>query len=58
MPSHERHSKIKWVFKIKLNTAGRVTRYKDRLVVCGYAKKYGRDYGETFGLDRVHPFPF
>lgn len=38
----------KWVFKLKCDTNGRVVRFKDRLVACGYAQKYGRDYRETY----------
>ena len=48
MPPHARRIKTKWVFKVKLDSSGRIARYKARLVVCGYAQKYGRDYDETF----------
>jgi hypothetical protein len=48
MPPNSRRIKTKWVFKLKRDTSGRIVRYKARLVVCGYAQKYGRDYQETF----------
>ena len=38
----------KWVFKLKRDTEGNVVRFKARLVACGYAQKYGRDYRETY----------
>ena len=38
----------KWVFKVKSDGHGKVARFKDRLVVCGYRQKFGRDYNLTF----------
>lgn len=35
---------IKWVFKMKLNEAGKVDKFKARLVAKWYAKKYGINY--------------
>jgi hypothetical protein len=40
----------KWVFKNKMDEAGKITRKKDRLVCKGYAQVEGIDFGETFAL--------
>jgi hypothetical protein len=40
----------KWVYKIKHNVDGFVSKYKARLVAKGYAQTYGIDYEETYNL--------
>ena len=48
MPPGSKRIKVKWVFKIKRDQHGNIIKYKARLVACGYAQRYGRDYDETF----------
>ncbi|BBH07042.1 ADP glucose pyrophosphorylase large subunit 1 [Prunus dulcis] len=38
---------VKWVFRTKLNEKGEVDKCKARLVVKGYAQRYGIDYSEV-----------
>ncbi len=41
---------VKWVFRNKMDEAGKVTKNKARLVYKRYARVEGIYYGETFAL--------
>ncbi len=38
----------KWVYKLKHNADGSVSKYKARLIAKGYAQTYGINYEETY----------
>ena len=48
MPKGKKAIGCKWVYKVKHNLDGRISRYKARLVAKGYAQTHGIDYEETF----------
>lgn len=39
-----------WVYKIKTKSNGLIQRYKARLVMKSFTKRYGMDYEDTFTL--------
>ena len=41
-------TKSRWVYTIKYNRDGTISRYKSRFVVCGYSQRQGIDYDRAF----------
>jgi hypothetical protein len=41
---------MKWVFKVKRDEHGAVSKHKERLVVKGYAQRHDIDYDKVFAL--------
>ena len=50
LPHGKKPIGCKWVYKVKRNADGSVSRYKAQLVAKGYAQTYGIDFEETFNL--------
>jgi hypothetical protein len=50
LPKDKKTIGCKWVYKVKHNADGSVSRYKSRLVAKGYAQTYGIDYEKTYSL--------
>ncbi|MCO5609324.1 hypothetical protein L7F22_063550 [Adiantum nelumboides] len=48
LPEGKKSIGCKWVYKVKHNADGIISRYKARLVAKGYAQMYGIDYDKTF----------
>ena len=48
LPKDKKTIGYKWVYKVKHNSDGSISRYKARLVAKGYAYTHGIDYEETF----------
>ncbi|KAK2359746.1 putative mitochondrial protein [Trifolium repens] len=48
LPHKKKAIDVKWVYKLKLNSKGEVTRHKARLVARGILQKEGIDYDEVF----------
>jgi hypothetical protein len=48
LPKDKKAIGCKWVYKVKHNADGSMSKYKARLVAKGYAQMYGIDYEETY----------
>jgi hypothetical protein len=48
LPSDHKAIGLKWVFKVKRDSAGNGVKHKARLVAKGYAQIQGVDYDEVF----------
>ncbi|PNX99967.1 retrotransposon-related protein [Trifolium pratense] len=48
LPDKKKKIDVKWVFKLKLNPDGTVSKDKARLVARGFLQKHGIDYNEVF----------
>ena len=48
LPDKKKTIDVKWIFKVKLNPDGSVSKYKARLVTRGFLQRYGVDYNELF----------
>jgi len=48
LPNKKRTIYVKWIFKVKLNPDGSVSKYKARLVAKGFLQRYNVDYNEVF----------
>nr|KYP48432.1 Retrovirus-related Pol polyprotein from transposon TNT 1-94 [Cajanus cajan] len=50
LPPEKKPISCKWLFKLKLNSDGKVAKHKAQLVARGFTQQYGLDFQETFSL--------
>lgn len=48
LPANKTRISVKWVYKVKLNPDGSISKHKARLVVRGFMQRAGLDYSEVF----------
>lgn len=48
LPSGHKAIDLKWVYKVKRDTTGKILKHKARLVAKGYVQKYDIDFEEVF----------
>lgn len=48
LPQGHKAIGLKWVYKLKKDTDGKIVKHKARLVAKGYVQKYGIDFEEVF----------
>jgi len=48
LPASKKAIDVKWIFKLKLKSNGKVAKHKARLVAWGFMQKAGMDYFEVF----------
>lgn len=48
MPDKKKKIHVKWVFKLKLNPDGKISKHNTRLVAKGFLQKHDNDYNEVF----------
>ena len=48
LPKGQKAIGLKWVFKVKKDSEGKIVKYKARLVAKGYAQRHGVDFDEVF----------
>lgn len=48
LPSGHKPIRLKWLYKLKMNTDGEIVKYKVRLVAKGYVQRQGVDFEEVY----------